>query len=69
NNQLHEVFPSSRQGVVGMTTAEALGPETWARIAPYWQKALAGEPQVFEITHDLSGRRIRVALAPDRAGG
>ncbi|MRX49883.1 PAS domain-containing protein [Paracoccus sp. S-4012] len=69
NNQLSEVFPGARRSIVGLSIAEAVDAGTWAKIRPFWQKALTGAPQVFELTHDASGRRIRVALRPDRAGG
>jgi signal transduction histidine kinase len=38
---------------------------TFARILPHMQRALRGENAVCEITHEDSGRRIRVALTPD----
>lgn len=67
NNQLAEVFPGSARRVVGLTVAEALGEANWARIAPHIRLALAGAPQVFEMTHEPSGRRVRIALTPDPA--
>jgi len=69
NNQLFIVFPGADRQVIGKTVEEALGTPTWSRIRPHLARALAGEAQVFEITHDPSGRRIRVALTPDRIGG
>ena len=69
NNQLAEVYPGARRGIIGMTAETALGSPTWERLAPHMRRALAGEAQVFEITHDPSGRRVRVALTPDPAGG
>ncbi|AXC48955.1 response regulator [Paracoccus suum] len=68
NNQLSEVFPGAAHQVIGLTAAEALGEATWARIAPQMERALAGDPQVFEITHEPSLRRVRVALTPDPGG-
>lgn len=69
NQQLAHVFPGARDDVVGLSVEEALGPETFARLRPYLDGALSGTPQVFEITHEPSARRIRVALTPDRSGG
>ncbi|MFD1880578.1 PAS-domain containing protein [Paracoccus pacificus] len=68
NFQLPTVMPGTRADVVGRTGLEVLGPETWARIRPHYRAALAGRQQVFEMTHPPSGRRIRIALTPDRAG-
>lgn len=64
NNQIGTVFPGAPRGITGRTGAEVLGP-TWTRIRPHFEAALAGQPQVFEITHDPTGRRIRIALTPD----
>lgn len=69
NNQLGEVFPGAPRNVIGMTVVDALGPPVFARIAPHLDRALAGEARVFEITHEPSARRIRIALRPDRGGG
>ncbi|HRO14560.1 MAG TPA: PAS-domain containing protein, partial [Paracoccus sp. (in: a-proteobacteria)] len=68
NHQIGAVFPGVDPAVVGRTGDEMLG-ETFDRIRPHVDLALAGEPQVFEITHAGSGRRIRIALAPGRGGG
>ncbi|AUH35214.1 PAS-domain containing protein [Paracoccus tegillarcae] len=68
NRQLPSIFPGAPDRIVGMTGDDVLGVETFSRVRPHMQRALAGEAQVFEITHQLSGRRIRIALTPDRAG-
>ncbi len=68
NNQLFAVFPGAASRIVGLSGDEVLGTETFDRIRPYMNRAIAGQPQVFEITHPPSGRRIRVALTPDQAG-
>ena len=68
NRRLSSVMPGSQSDIVGRPVEEALGPETFARIEPGLRKALAGEASVFEFTHDSSGRRIRLALTPDRTG-
>lgn len=67
NNQLGQVFPGAPSDILGRTSPEVLG-DTGRRLAPAVERALAGEPQVVEITHTESGRRIRVALSPDRKG-
>ena len=66
NNQLSAVFPGAPARILGRTGAEVLG-ATFTRIQPHVEAALAGQPQVFEITHEPSGRRIRIALTPDAA--
>lgn len=68
NRQQPMVFPGSIGNVIGNTVAEALGAQTFATLRPWIDRALAGESQVFEMTHKPSGRRIRIALTPDRVG-
>lgn len=66
NRRLSAVMPGSRSDIIGLSVAEALGQPTFERIRPGLMRALAGQANVFEITHDESGRRIRIALTPDR---
>ena len=68
NRRLSSVMPGSRSDAVGLHALEALGAETFAKIEPGLRRALAAEANVIEITHDPSGRRIRIALTPDREG-
>lgn len=68
NRRLPVVFPGAAGDIVGLTLDQALGAATAETLRPYMDRALAGEPQVFEITHPTSGRRIRIALTPDRDG-
>jgi len=68
NRRLSGVMPGSLSEIVGVPVARALGQDTFDRIEPWLAQALAGEASVFEITHDPSGRRIRIALTPDRVG-
>jgi len=68
NRRLSTVMPGSLSDILGVPVSQALGAETFARIEPWLRQALAGEANVFEITHDPSGRRIRIALTPDRVG-
>ncbi len=66
NRRLSTVMPGSLSDIVGLSVSEALGQETFARILPELARALTGEPMAFEITHTPSGRRVRVALTPER---
>ncbi len=68
NNQLGKVFPGTTPRVVGLHGRDVLGADTFARIRPHLDAAMAGQAQVFEITHPPSGRRIRIALTPDQGG-
>ncbi|SNT73078.1 Signal transduction histidine kinase [Paracoccus seriniphilus] len=63
------IFPGAASDVVGLSVEEALGTPTFLLLKPYLDEALAGEAQVFEITHPQSGRRIRIALTPDQTRG
>lgn len=65
NRRLSTVMPGSHANAVGHHARDALGPGTFAKIEPGFRRALAGEANVVEITHDPSGRRIRIALTPD----
>ncbi|MFN6952146.1 MAG: PAS-domain containing protein [Albidovulum sp.] len=66
NRRLSAVMPGSLSDIVGRSVAEVLGQSTFAKIEPRLHRAVAGEPNVFEITHEPSGRRIRIALTPDQ---
>lgn len=65
NRRLGSVMPGRPSNLLGLHASEALGDEAYGRIGPYFQRAFAGEPSVFEFNHEGSGRRIRVALTPD----
>nr|WP_245739429.1 PAS-domain containing protein [Paracoccus homiensis] len=67
NRRLPSIFPGASDPIVGLTVEQALGASTWATLKPHIDATLSGEPQVFEITHPTSGRRIRIALTPDGA--
>ncbi|MFN3208855.1 MAG: PAS-domain containing protein, partial [Roseovarius sp.] len=69
NRRLSNIMPGSQADPVGLGIADALGAPTYAAIAPHLDRAYAGEPSVFEFTHETSSRRIRVALTPDPATG
>jgi PAS domain S-box-containing protein len=66
NRRLSSIMPGSAADAVGKYAPRALGPDTFAKIEPGFSRALAGEANVLEITHEPSGRRIRIALTPER---
>lgn len=68
NRRLSTLMPGAPANVVGLPAQQALG-SSFDRIGAHMRRAIAGEPSVCEITHDDSGRRIRVALTPDPGGG
>ena len=69
NRRLAAVIPGRPSNIVGLSGREALGEEAFAKIEPHLHAALGGAASVFEFSHEESGRRIRVAFTPDRAGG
>ncbi|SFJ10839.1 hybrid sensor histidine kinase/response regulator [Jannaschia pohangensis] len=69
NRRLGAVMPGTPTDIVGLTMAEALGPQTYALTAPHLTRALDGEASVFEISHEASSRRIRVSFTPDLEDG
>lgn len=66
NRRLSTVMPGSASEVIGKHARDALGDDTFNRIGPGFAKAFDGESNVLEITHEPSGRRIRIALTPER---
>ena len=71
NRRLSTVMPGPGrpQSILGLTGREALGEDTFRKIAPYLHRALNGEASVFEFADDVSGRRIRGAFTPDQTAG
>ncbi|MCC5964640.1 MAG: PAS-domain containing protein [Natronohydrobacter sp.] len=67
NRRLSSVFPGLPQNIVGLPAREALG-AVFDQISPWLDRVLEGENLVQEFTHEESGRRIRLALTPDRLG-
>ncbi|TVP73700.1 MAG: response regulator [Rhodobacteraceae bacterium] len=65
NRRLSSVFPGLPQNIVGLPARDALG-TVFPTIRPWLENALAGQASVHEFTHEDSGRRIRLALTPDR---
>lgn len=68
NRRLSSVIPGRPSQIIGLTGKEALGEQSFAKIEPYLMRALQGDASVFEFTDEDSGRRIRAAFTPDRAG-
>ncbi|SMR82412.1 Signal transduction histidine kinase [Aliiroseovarius halocynthiae] len=66
NRRLGKVFPGRPTDLLGLHARDALGDEAFVQISPYFTRAFHGESSVFEFTHETSGRRIRVALTPDK---
>ena len=69
NRRLNTVMPGSKSNIIGVPIATALGPQPFAAIQPYLERAFQGEASVFEFTHEPSSRRIRVAFTPDDTQG
>ena len=65
NKRLNLVMPGRPADIINRHVAEALGAQTYSMIEPYLNSALAGKSSVFELTDDLSSRRIRTAFTPD----
>ena len=65
NRRLAAIFPGARADIVGLTMEQALGTGPYSTIAPHLDAALSGAATVFEMTHDASGRRIRVSFTPE----
>ncbi len=68
NRRLSTILPGRPSEIVGLHGRDALGADMFARIEAHLHGALTGEASVFEVTHEDSGRRIRVALTPDTTG-
>ena len=66
NRRLSSVMPGRPGNVIGMTFADGVGENAFARIKPHFEKALDGQGSVFEFNDTDSARRIRVAFTPDR---
>lgn len=66
NQRLTSVIPGRPSDIVGMSIAEALGPDAYAKVQPHLAAALAGQPSTFEFTDAPSLRRIRASFTPDQ---
>ncbi|MBN8294110.1 PAS-domain containing protein [Rhodobacter sp. NTK016B] len=65
NRRLSSLVPGVPANVVGMEFAAAVGPQLATSLMPHMHRALEGEASVRELTHEDSGRRIRVVMTPD----
>ncbi len=68
NRRLSSILPSSPSNILGMHISEALGAQVFAKLEPHLTKAFKGQASVSELTDDETGRRLRVALNPDKNG-
>ena len=68
NRRLGAVMPGTPSEIVGRSMEDALG-SSWPAVAPHVERAMGGEPAVFEFTHGPSERRIRVSFTPEWEGG
>ena len=68
NRRLSSIMPSRPSDILGMHISKALGKNAFSKVEPYYEKARRGKASVFEFTHDVSSRRIRVAFNPDQRG-
>ena len=69
NRRLNTVIPGLPSDIMGRRLADILGPTNYAKIDPHLMAAYRGENGVFEFSEAHDGRRIRVALTSDGAGG
>lgn len=69
NRKLGAVITGRPDNIVGLHAREALGDEAYGKILPSLERAIRGEASVLELSHEGSGRRIRVAFTPDHEGG
>jgi signal transduction histidine kinase len=68
NRRLSTILSSSPPNILGMHISDALGAQIFAKLKPRLTAAFNGQANVSELTDDESGRRIRVALNPDKNG-
>lgn len=68
NRRLSSIMPSCPSDILGMHISEALGSNAFSKVRPYYERAQGGKASVFEITHNESSRRIRIAFNPDQRG-
>ncbi|PTW96692.1 PAS-domain containing protein [Pararhodobacter aggregans] len=65
NRRLSSLVPGLPANVVGMRFEEAVGPQLHASLIADMHRTLQGEDAICELTHEDSGRRIRVVMTPD----
>ncbi|KIT15325.1 hybrid sensor histidine kinase/response regulator [Jannaschia aquimarina] len=67
NRRLGDVLPGAGPDIVGRAMEDVLAP-IWPAVRPHLERALGGDEDAFEVTHEASGRRLRVSFTPDRDG-
>ncbi len=65
NRRLSALLPDRHSDIVGLSFAEALGPDTALLLQDNLTRAAQGEASVREFTDPATGRRIRSAFTPD----
>lgn len=69
NKQYEQLFGRSDEEITRMSVRDLKGPESYAEVQPYLEKALAGEPLSFEYEVNVPGAGVHVLSAryvPDR---
>lgn len=66
NQKLASVLPNRSNEIIGLHMSAALGAEVFAEVAPYFDRARAGTPQVFEFEDAPSAKHIRLAMTPEQ---
>ena len=69
NKRYEALFGRSNEEVVGLPVSDLLGPEGYAKVRPYLEKALTGEPLSFEYDLSIPGASAHYLSAqyvPDR---
>ena len=66
NRRLSALLPDRASDIVGLSFAEALGPDTAHLLQDPLTRAAQGEATVHEFTDPATGRRIRTAFTPDQ---
>ena len=66
NRKLSSVMPERPSDIVGRSIAETLGAKAYKQLEARIDRAFAGQANVYEFNDELSSRRIRTALTPDR---
>jgi two-component system, cell cycle sensor histidine kinase and response regulator CckA len=69
NEAYESLYKRSKEDIIGKKTYEVVAPEVWAIAAPYFERALRGEPVSYEGVFsgdDPAFQRSLVSLVPDR---
>ncbi len=66
NQKLPTVLPDRASDIIGMHMRDALGADVFAIVAPSFDLARAGHPQVLEFEDAPSAKHIRLAMTPEQ---